>query len=296
MLLRQMQYFQAVVRCGSFTEAAEECHISQSAISQQIQALERELGVALLVRHNRRFSLTPSGEYFYNKSLVFAADLERLCRETARLASRGSEALRIGCLRSYGGQELQQALVDFAEKYPNVSVHTDMGNHEDLYERLRTEKVDLVLNDQRRAFSDEYVNLSLASRPCLIEVAARSSIAQAEAVAPADLKNTPCILVAPAAQRENERAYYHEVVGFQGEFLFADTLEEARLLVLEGRGFLPIEGGAVPECFARAIRRVPLVRGGRPLMRNYCAFWKTDNSGYYMEDFADLLKVRFENG
>lgn len=47
-MLKQLKYFQAVVRCNSFTEAAEECHISQSAISQEIQALENELGVKLL--------------------------------------------------------------------------------------------------------------------------------------------------------------------------------------------------------------------------------------------------------
>lgn len=42
-MVRQMKYFQSVVRNNSFSKAAEECHISQSAISQQIQALEREL-------------------------------------------------------------------------------------------------------------------------------------------------------------------------------------------------------------------------------------------------------------
>ena len=60
-MLKQMKYFQAVVRCGSFTRAAEECYISQSAISQQIQLLEQELGVRLLDRRNRKFSVTPAG-------------------------------------------------------------------------------------------------------------------------------------------------------------------------------------------------------------------------------------------
>lgn len=53
-MIKQIKYFQAVVRCNSFTEAAEECFISQSAISQQIQALENELGVKLLNRENRK--------------------------------------------------------------------------------------------------------------------------------------------------------------------------------------------------------------------------------------------------
>ena len=53
MLLRQIQYFISVVENDSFTEAAEECFISQSAISQQIKVLETELGVQLLTRQNR---------------------------------------------------------------------------------------------------------------------------------------------------------------------------------------------------------------------------------------------------
>ena len=68
-MLNQLRYFQAVVRCGSFTEAAEVCHISQSAMSQQIKALEQELGIQLLERMNRRFVLTPAGGHFYKKSL-----------------------------------------------------------------------------------------------------------------------------------------------------------------------------------------------------------------------------------
>ncbi len=67
-MIRQLKYFQAVVRNNSFSEAAEECHISQSAISQQVQALERELGVDLLERKKRKFAITPAGEYVYKKA------------------------------------------------------------------------------------------------------------------------------------------------------------------------------------------------------------------------------------
>ena len=59
-MFKQIKYFQAVVRCKSFTEAAEECYIYQSAISQQIQALKNELGVKLLKREKRKFFLTPA--------------------------------------------------------------------------------------------------------------------------------------------------------------------------------------------------------------------------------------------
>ena len=100
-MLKQLKYFQSVVRLGSFSAVAEENFISQSAISQQVQSLEHELGFALLVRRNRSFSLTPAGEYFYRKSLLLTADCDRMCGEAA--------SLKIGYLRTYAGGESSTA-------------------------------------------------------------------------------------------------------------------------------------------------------------------------------------------
>ena len=293
-MIRQIRYFQAVVRNNSFSDAAEECHISQSAISQQIQALEHELGFALLERKNRRFILTPAGEYFYKKSLVLIADYERMCREAGRLAKDDRAALVIGYLRCYSGREFHLALEEFSAKYPDVSVKIVYGNHEELYELLRTGGVDLVLNDQRRAFSNQYVNLILTVGNAYIEISSRNPIASLPSVTPQDLKNVPCILVASREQRKNEQEYYQDVVGFQGDFLYADNLEEARLMVIGGQGFMPVEGVKKAENFGSSISRIPLFRGDSQITRNYCAFWKHENSGYYVEEFADILKRQFE--
>ena len=69
-MLNQIRYFQAIVETGSFTEAAEQCYISQSAISQQIQSLERELGIKLINRQKRSITITPAGEYFYKTDVA----------------------------------------------------------------------------------------------------------------------------------------------------------------------------------------------------------------------------------
>lgn len=292
-MLKQIQYFQAVVRCGSFTEAAEECYISQSAISQQIQVLEKSLGIKLLERRNRTFSVTPAGEYFYKKSLQWVDDYETMCRETVRIARSADPQLRIGYLRCYSGSKLRQAIADFAEAYPDIGIHIINGNHEELYDELRRGKVDLVLSDQRRAFSDEYVNSILTVSECCIEIAGHSPLAGREHIDTRELKDIPCILVASQDQQENEQNYYHEIVGIRGGFLFAETLEEARLMVIGGKGFMPVEGRRQAMQSADALRQIPLRRNGKPIKRNYCAFWKADNSGYYIEEFAELLKAKF---
>ena len=209
-MLKQIKYFQTVVRCNSFSEAAAECYISQSAISQQVQALERELGVTLLKRENRRFSLTPAGEHFYQKSLLIMADFERLCKETKQIAHGNDFTLRIGYIKGYGGAEFQRAVAEFTAKYPDVPVDMKNGNHEDLYDFLRTDQVDLVLNDQRRAFSDEYVNTILTAIGCHIEISARNPISNSEFVNADDLRHIPCILVASKEQQKNEQSRSEE--------------------------------------------------------------------------------------
>ncbi len=293
-MLKQLKYFQSVVRLGSFSEAAEENYISQSAISQQVQALERELGFRLLERRNRGFTLTPAGEYFYQKSLILTADYERMYSEAARIAKGGLASLKIGYLRCYTGAEFHRALELFSEKHPDVEVSVTYGNHEELYGLLRSGQADLVLNDQRRAFSDEYVNLILTTCRSYIEVSAHSPLARIERISPPELKNIPCILVASETQRETEQEYYRDVVGFPGTFLYAGNLEEARLMVIGRKGFLPVEGTGQAAPAGTSIVRIPLVRGEEPILRNYCAFWKKENSGCYVEEFAQLLNAQFE--
>lgn len=292
-MLKQLKYFQSVVRRNSFSEAAEENFISQSAISQQIKALERELGFTLLERKNRTFTLTPAGEYFYQKSLILSADYERMCREAVKIAKGDQAVLRIGYPRCYTGSEFHRALALFSEQHPEVSVSIACGNHEELYELLRTDQADIILNDQRRAFSDEYINLLLSAAPYFIEVSSHSTLAQAAHFSPSELKNCPCILVSSPTQSTTEQEYYRTVIGFSGEFLYAENLEQARLLVIGRKGFLPVAGGPTSPDHS-AISRVPLMRGNDPILRRYCAFWKKNNSGFYVEAFAALLKAQFD--
>ncbi len=293
MMLRQIKHFQTTVQENSFTEAAERCHISQSGISQSIKALEEELGVKLITRKNRGFELTKAGEHFYKKSLIITADLEQLCRETTRTSRKEAAELSLGVLSTYNGDEFNRAIAAFSEKYPTVELKVSSGNHEDLYDGLRFGEIDLALNDQRRAFSDAYENLILTETVCYVELASHNPLANLDRVRVEELKNTPCILVASKEQQEEEQKFYHDIIGFQGEFLFAESLRAARVMIVSNRGVMPVEGPNRDTYFGATIKRLPLLRGQSQITRRYCAFWKKDNSGYYIEDFAEILKSMF---
>ena len=291
MLLRQMRYFVAVADCRSFTEAAEQCYIFQSAISQQIRALEADLGVELIHRENRRFSLTPAGEYFYRQSKGLLGQVEAVRRETVRIGQDQESQLRIGYPRNYSGQELHQAVAEFSRMYPEVAISIVNGTHEELYDLLRFGEADLILNDQRRAFSDQYVNYELLRCDCLAEIPAGSFLADQDAVELEDLRHIPCILVAPGEQQSTEEAYYKNTVGFGGSFLFAGNLEEGRLMVAGNRGFLPVDKVGTLSPAGAAVKRLPILQGGQKLRRNYCLFWMKEHSSYYIEEFAGMLRT-----
>lgn len=293
MLFRQMEYLQAVIACGNFYLAAEQCHVSQSAISQQIKKLEDELGVKLLERHNRTFSLTPAGEHFYRKSLVITGAIHQLVRGTKRIADTDHAVLKIGYYKGYHGNELSEAVAFFSEKYPTVDVNITVGSHEELYHAMENNTIDLALNDQRRAFSDAYCNEILAESKLYIELSAINPLSRLDHLDLSDLKNTPCILVINQTGQQEEQEYYETVIGLHGEFFFADTMQEARLKLITGQGCLPVDVIGEQEWFDTAVSRIPLTRNGEPIRKTYCAFWKKDNSGYYIEEFAEMLKTMF---
>ena len=70
-----------------------------------------------------------------------------------------------------------------------------VGSHEELYRAMETDRVDLVLNDQRRAFSDRYNNEILAESLMYIEISSRNTLGRLEMIDIAELKNIPCILM-----------------------------------------------------------------------------------------------------
>ena len=285
-----MKYFISVVECSSFTEAAEQCYISQSAISQQIRSLEKELGVELIHRENRRFTLTPAGEYFYEQSKGILNEVEDIRRETFRIGKDKEMELKIGYLRCYSGQELHQAVAEFSRLYPEVSIHIVNGTHEELYDLLRFGRADLVLTDQRRAFSDKYANFQLLKCGCYAELSVRSPLAEQESVTMEELKRQACILISSREQQNIEEDYYKNTLGFGGRFLFAENMEEGRLMVAGNRGFLPVERvGTLPPC-GTGVKRLPVMEQGQQLKRNYCLFWVKENANYYIEEFAEILR------
>jgi LysR family hydrogen peroxide-inducible transcriptional activator len=134
--LRQLEYFCAVARTGSFTKAAEDLGIAQPSLSEQIARLEQGLGAPLFERLSRRIELTPLGEAILGKAralLEDAAELPEYC-ERVREGVRGP--LRVGAIPTILPYYLAPLLKGFTTRFEEVDLHVREGTTAELVEQL----------------------------------------------------------------------------------------------------------------------------------------------------------------
>lgn len=117
-----LQAFESAAHHGSITRAARELHRTQSAISRQIQALERHLGVTLFHRERQRIRLTAAGQH-YLEHVHGAFDRLEAAALGLRALARGGGVLQLAILPTYGTLWLIPRFPSFVERHPDVQVH-----------------------------------------------------------------------------------------------------------------------------------------------------------------------------
>ncbi|TLP61103.1 MULTISPECIES: LysR family transcriptional regulator [Pseudomonas] len=122
MNLKQLEYALAVADTGSFTRAAERCHVVQSALSHQVARLEATLGVSLFERSSRRVRLTPAGEAFVLSARPAVEAARRIADDVAAACGQVRGRLSIGEISSLTALDLVELLEVFHDRHPQVDV------------------------------------------------------------------------------------------------------------------------------------------------------------------------------
>lgn len=118
MELHQVRYVVAVARTGNFSRAAEQCHVAQPSISQQIQKLEDELGERLFDRTKRAARLTEHGEAFLLRATRILEEVDAVKREAKDAKDLLRGRLTVGVLPTIAPYLLPGVLAKFTGKYP----------------------------------------------------------------------------------------------------------------------------------------------------------------------------------
>jgi len=143
MELRHLRYFLAVAEELNFTRAAERLGISQPPLTQQVKALEAELGVALLDRSAYRIELTDAGRIFATEAARILGDARSAVQAARRAATGATGRVRVGFTESASFNSLvTSTLRSFRSDYPAVEVSLEEHPSTDLIVSLREGRID----------------------------------------------------------------------------------------------------------------------------------------------------------
>ncbi|WP_290057298.1 LysR family transcriptional regulator [Amycolatopsis solani] len=144
MELRQVEHFLAVVRNGSFTGAAQDVHVVQSALSASIRKLEGELGAALFDRTTRRVALTEAGRALLPLAHRIVADVVAARGEVAAVTGLTRGRVSIGTIQTLTVVDLPSKLGEFRVRYPGVRIHVRESTVFDLTAGIANGELDLT--------------------------------------------------------------------------------------------------------------------------------------------------------
>jgi DNA-binding transcriptional LysR family regulator len=142
---RQLTAFATLARLGSFTRAAKELYLTQSAISHAIKALEEQAGCRLFERAGRRVALTQSGEQFLRHVDKILGEMKAARRGLDELSRWGHGRLRLGASTTACQYILPTVLREFKQSFPKCVISIDPGDHARQMEQLLNNHIDLAL-------------------------------------------------------------------------------------------------------------------------------------------------------
>ncbi len=235
--LRVLQYFLAVAREESISAAAQSLHLTQPTLSRQLKELEEELGKQLLIRGNRRITLTEEGMLLRKRAEEILDLVRRTEKEVTQSDDLVGGEVYIGTGETDGMRQIARAANQIQREHPGIQFHVVSGDAMDVCERLDKGLLDfgILLGDFDRI---KYHYMELPMQDVWGVLMQRSSpLAGKETVTPQDLWDKPLIL---SRQMGNKSGLYRWLQKEPAELHTVATynlIYNASLMVDEGMGY-----------------------------------------------------------
>ena len=283
MNLNRLEYFVAAAEELNFTRAAERMFISQTAMTQQIRALEEHIGVPLFTRDHHHVELTAAGRVYLNEARIIlerSGEAERL----ARLVSEGTEGeLSVGYISGYGLADLAEKLGTFHQAFPNIRIRLVRGNLIVLLKQLQNREIDVMFAISRTEHAQGLTGLYLESFPVYAVLPAGHVLGNRRELRYRDLKEEAFIMMQPSnrvKESMEEAVLIYERGGYIPKVVAAEGDPETLFLMISmGLGI-----SLLPEYVTRSfrdkenVRILPMVKDdGSAETVNLELGWLSDN-------------------
>lgn len=174
--ISQMEYVIAVAKYRNFSQAAENCYISQSSLSQQIAGLEKELGIRLFSRTTRAIKITEAGQTFVDMAADILRSSEQLKETMSAYSNCQRGTINIGAITALSKIHFNSLISAFYSTYPQLTLNIHTGQSLSLLDSLEKREIDVAFVTQpairtypnlnfKLMGTDEYVLLIPKSHP-----------------------------------------------------------------------------------------------------------------------------------
>ena len=143
MQMETLKVFCDLADSGSFTQSAMRNFITQSAVSQQIRALESRFNTPLLDRRGKTVHLTEAGRILYEKARAILEKFEQMDLELKSLGQEFAGTVRIATIYSVGLYEMSNVIKTFLKTYPRVNLHVEYSRANRVYEECQSGQADI---------------------------------------------------------------------------------------------------------------------------------------------------------
>lgn len=205
MNINQLLYFKSVCKHGNITKAAEELHITQPSISNAIKSLEKEFGVTLLNRTNKKISLTNEGLFFLNKANQLLNSLDSFQNEITDLGMKKKHNIKVGIPSIMGTFLLPQIYTYFHEAHPDIQLEFFEYASLDAANMLTEDVIDLafiILDDE---ISDCFETKKIIETEVCFCVNKDNPLSSEKVITFDQINNTPIVLLL-------EGSYHYKVI------------------------------------------------------------------------------------
>ena len=283
MNINQLKYFIAVAEYKSFTKAANQYYISQTAITQQIHALEEQMGVSLIDRTRRPIALTPAGNVFLIEA---KAIVERMNTALSRVhdASTGLVGtLRIGYTKGYERSNLSNILRSFHLDYPNILITCYRCDTDMLAAGLFNNDYDIIFTwDSTNILQEDNIEYKLMElAPLSVALYSSHPLARRNSLSRKELKGEPILYMSPSGSPES--------YGDQTNILFRSSDIESILMMVAAEEGISILPSYVTNKLADAdnLTFVPLIGEGE--FEQIIAVWRQEDQSPALRQFIERI-------
>lgn len=292
MEMHQLRYAVAVARAGNFSRAAEQCHVAQPSLSQQIQKLEDELGERLFERLKRTTRLTPAGEAFLQRALRILEEVDAAKREATDAGNLLRGALRLGVLPTIAPYLLPAVLGDFAHQFPRVELVIQEDTTARLLKMLASFEIDIALASD--PIEDSRLETStLFTEELVLALPGAHPLTRKRAIAVADLKGERVIVMKEGHCLGDQVLRFCDRRDLRPNITFRSAqLETIQALVQSGLGVSLIPAMAVKAEQSSAPVYRPL-QSPKPSRKILAVWLKQRPPSRAAGEFLKAVKARF---